>query len=337
MTNTLFIMKIFSIFVIDTININLIMNLQQLEYIVALDNHKSFSKAAESCFITQATLSTMVKKLEIELDIIIFDRKTNPIITTDEGKKIISEAKNVLFYSKRIKEITSEINSKVKGQIRIGIIPTVAGNLLHRILPVLISKYPDLELNIKEITTQNIINQLKTNDIDLGIVSTPLNLKTEFEETILYYEKLMLYGNFTSKAEAILNPNEIKNEKLWLLEESNCLTNQIINVCELKHKNINNNLNFYPNSFDSLINLVDQFNGLTLIPELYFLDLPNEQKKLVKNFTKPTPVREISIIYHRPYAKLKIIEVLSHEIKNIITPILTTSKLENKDLVIAKM
>ena len=137
------------------------MNLQQLEYIVALDKYKSFSKAAESCFITQATLSTMVKKLEEELDVVLFDRKTNPIITTDCGQELIKEAQEILIHSHRLKEYSSQIRGKIEGELKIGVIPTVAGNLLHRVLPKILAKYPQLKLIIQEITTENIVQKLK--------------------------------------------------------------------------------------------------------------------------------------------------------------------------------
>ncbi len=312
------------------------MNLQQIEYIVALDKFKSFSKAAEACFITQATLSTMVKKLEEEFDMVIFDRKTNPIITTDCGKEIIEEAKRILIHINNLKNLPSKLKGKIEGELKIGIIPTIASNLLHRIIPNLLNKYPNLRLKINEITTSNIIAQLKTGGIDVGIVSTPLQ-KNEFEEKILYYEKLMVYGKIKNNQKEYLSPKDIVYEKIWLLEEGNCLSDQIMNVCSLSAKKVNTNFDFKPNSFDSLLNMVDITNGLTLIPELYVLDLSKEKKGKVANFKTPYPVREVSLIYNRPYAKLRLINALGKEIKQTILPILHTSKLKNKEMIIAKM
>jgi LysR family hydrogen peroxide-inducible transcriptional activator len=312
------------------------MNLQQIEYIVALDKFKSFSKAAEACFITQATLSTMVKKLEEEFDMVIFDRKTNPIITTDCGKEIIEEAKRILIHINNLKNLPSKLKGKIEGELKIGIIPTIASNLLHRIIPNLLNKYPNLKLKINEITTSNIIAQLKTGGIDVGIVSTPLQ-KNEFEEKILYYEKLMVYGKIKNNQKEYLSPKDIAYEKIWLLEEGNCLSDQIMNVCSLSAKKVNTNFDFKPNSFDSLLNMVDITNGLTLIPELYVLDLSKEKQAKVIDFKTPYPVREVSLIYNRPYAKLRLINALGKEIKQTILPILHTSKLKNKEMIIAKM
>jgi LysR family hydrogen peroxide-inducible transcriptional activator len=312
------------------------MNLQQIEYIVALDRFKSFSKAADACFITQATLSTMVKKLEEELDMVIFDRKTNPIITTDCGKEIIDEAKKILLHSNNIKDLPSKLKDKIEGELRVAVIPTIASNLLHRVIPKLLKKYPHLKLIIQEITTGNIINQLKTGEIDVGIVSTPLP-KNDFEEEILYYEKLMVYGKIKNSQMKYLSPKDIAYENIWLLEQSNCLSDQIMNVCSLSPKKLNINLDFKPNSFDSLINMVDNTDGLTLIPELYYKDLMKEKKAKVIDFKSPYPVREVSIIYNRPFAKLRLINALGKEIKQAVLPILQTTKLKNKEMIIAKM
>ena len=327
-------MTILFIFAIDIIN-SYKMNLQQLEYIIALDNYKSFSKAAEACFITQATLSTMVKRLEEELDVVLFDRKTNPIITTDCGKEIIEEAKKVVFHKNYLVELAHQVKGKIEGEIKIGIIPTIASNLLHRILPVIFHKYPNLRIRIEETTTQNVLDKLKKMEIDVGIVSTPLN-HSEIEEEILYYEKLLVYGD-NQKNRNYRTPKEIDVEKLWLLQQGNCITDQIIDLCSLNNKMVYENLKFQPNSFETLLNLVDEFNGLTLIPELYYLDLPLAKKEKVSDFKSPFPVREISLVYHRPFAKLRLINALSIEIRNIILPFLQTSKLKNKDMQIAKI
>ena len=307
------------------------MNLQQLEYIVTVDKLKSFSKAAAACHVTQATLSTMVKKLESELELVLFDRKTNPILTTECGRDIIDEAHKVLRHSSRLKELASEARGVIEGELNIGIIPTIASNLLHRILPQFLSAYPKLKLNVREITTQHIIDQLRNGELDAGIASTPLR-EDQLEEDILYYEKLMVYGNTTSSETRFLTPKDIADEQVWLLEEGNCLTDQVINICALNSRQMDSNLSFSPNSFDSLLNIVDNLNGLTLIPELYCKDLPAERQVKVRDFNPPYPVREVSLVYFRPYAKLRLISALSNEIRQLIKPTLQTSHLKNSEM-----
>lgn len=306
------------------------MNLQQLEYIVALDRLKSFSKAAEACHITQATLSTMVKRLEEELDVVIFDRKTSPVITTECGKELIEEARKILAHSQNIHQLAAALKGKIEGELKIGIIPTIAGNLLHRVIPPFIAQFPNLKLHIFELTTNNILQQLKTGELDAGIVSTPLQVE-EMEEAILYYERLKVYGLPSQNKEYVI-PEELASEKIWLLEEGNCLRNQFINLCAINPKKMSSNLYFQPNSFESLINFVDHFNGLTLIPELYYQDLPVDKKAKTSDFAPPFPVREVSLIYYRPYAKLRLVTALMEEIKRTIPPILETAAFRNSDL-----
>lgn len=341
-TNTLR-KTIVSITAIDTVNVfgflwkatsPPVMNLQQLEYIAAVDRLKSFSRAAEACNITQATLSTMIRKLEDELGVVLFDRKTSPIITTDCGKEIIAEARTLLFHANRLKILASESRGRVEGLLKLGIIPTIAGNLLHRILPVLLEKYPGLQLQIQEITTGNIVQQLKAGLLDAGIVSTPLN-QPEVEEDILYYEKLMVYGDIVASETRFLSPKDIANQRIWLLERGNCLTGQVMRICDLQTRPMDENLQFQPNSFDSLLSMVDSMDGLTLLPELYVADMPAARRGKVHDFSAPHPVREVSLIYHRPYAKLRLLEVLAHEIKLKLRAELQTSHLKSSDMTIA--
>ena len=290
------------------------MNIQQLEYIVALDHFNNFSKAAEACFITQATLSTMVKKLEEELGVVIFDRKTNPILTTDSGKSIIEEAKKVLEHTSKIKEMAIDINQKIEGEISIGVIPTISSSLLHRLLPSLLNKYPNLHFTIEELTTKTIIQQLKSGVLDVGIISTPINQK-ELEVEILFYEKLLVYGQIKVDIKYLIPDDLAQFHQIWLLKEGHCLREQVINLCELEPNIIKQNLTFQPNTFDSLLNIVDTFGGLTLLPELYYNDLDTTRKSKVTPFKAPHPVREVSIVYHRPFVKQRSIQMLVKEIK----------------------
>lgn len=311
------------------------MNLQQLEYIVAVDQLKNFSRAAEYCHVAQATLSAMVKKLEEELAIVIFDRKANPIMTTDCGAEIIAEAKKVLYHSYQLRERANTAQNNIEGSIKIGIIPTIANALLPKILKPILAKYPKLEMRITEIPTQNILKQLRNGDIDLGIVVSPL-ADEDIEENILYYETLMIYGIMEKDTKYIM-PEEIKNQKLWLLEEDHCLRNQMMQLCSLKsNESMPKNLTFEAHSFETLLNLVDNFGGLTLIPELYYQTLPDNRKEKVRFFQSPIPVREVSLVFFRPFAKHRIIHALTNEIKQIVNQDLISNKYKKSELIITK-
>lgn len=187
-----------------------------------------------------------------------------------------------------------------------------------------------------EITTQNILKQLKEGTIDMGILATPLETE-DIEEEILFYETLMVYGALNNDTQFII-PEDIKKEKIWLLEEGNCLRNQVINLCSLRKKeNMPLNLKFDAHSFGTLLNMVDQLGGLTLIPELYYQSLSDARKEKVKFFKSPIPVREVSIVFYRPFAKKNTIEAIASEIRSLVQPILMTNQYKNSELDIVKM
>ncbi len=307
------------------------MNFQQLEYVIAVHEQKQFSRAADTCHITQATLSSMIKKLEEELKIVLFDRSRQPVVTTEEGLKFVLKAKKILALQSELFQLEPDQNTELTGKIRLGVIPTVANSLLPLILPSIIKKHPQLEIVISEVTTVEIKEQLKADKIDAGILATPVNDET-LEENILYYEAMMVYG-VNGKEKKFLSSADIKNEKIWLLEEGNCFRNQSITLCNIQEKsNQPNNITFKGSSFDTLINLADKFGGFTLIPELYFNLMAKEKQKRTRHFEKPLPVREISMIYHRPFAKRRTIDLLSELIVSEITPLLITTEHKAKDL-----
>lgn len=312
------------------------MNIQQLEYVLAVHRFKHFGKAANYCHVTQATLSAMIKKLEEELEVNFFDRKASPIVTTDCGLDLIESARKVLYEIDQLKEIAKTVKNKVEGHIKIGIIPTIANVLMPKLLKKVLFKYPRLNVEILEITTQDIVKQLKEGSLDVGLLSTPLRMD-EIEENILYYEALMVYGELENEKQYVV-PGELYDHKIWLLEEGNCLRDQVIEICKLKQSNaLPENLKFEANSFETLLNLVDEFGGLTLIPELYDQTLSEERHKRVRKFQVPIPVREISMVYFRPFAKFRLIHLLTEEIKQLVAPMLMTNQYKKSELTIVEM
>lgn len=306
------------------------MNFQQLEYILAVHRHQHFGIAAESCHVTQATLSAMIIKLEDELGISIFDRSHKPIKTTAQGLDVIEKARTILTLQKDLLQI-KDYDSYMSGTIRIGIIPTIASSLLPIILPEIMAKFPELKLVISEITTDEIINHLEMDKIDIGILATPLHNES-IEEHILYYEPMKVYGLENSKKDYVTS-SEVKNKDIWLLEEGHCFRNQAITICELQEKKVKESkLQLEANSFETLINITDQFGGLTLLPELYCLQLPKKRSDRLKPFNKPIPVREVSIVTYRQVINSKTIETLAELIKQLVVPKLSVSKYQNKDL-----
>ena len=292
------------------------MNTQQLEYIIALDDCRHFVKAAEKCFVTQATLSMMVKKLEDELKVKIFDRSRQPVIPTEMGEKIIAQAKIILKENERLKEMITEEQDEVKGELRIGIIPTLAPYLLPLFMNSFLKKYPLVKLKISELTTDDIIYKLEKHDLDAGLLSTPLNLQS-INEHVLFHEQFVVYA---SSKEKILKKKyvlaaDIDVKRLCLLEEGHCLRSQIVNLCELKEEEeIANQFDFATGSLETLKRIVKTNQGITILPSLALKDMTTREKLNVRHFKDPVPVREIGLVTYRYFMKEKLINCLKDEI-----------------------
>jgi LysR family transcriptional regulator, hydrogen peroxide-inducible genes activator len=295
------------------------MNIQQLEYILAVDQLKSFSKAADYCHVTQATLSAMVKKLEEQLDIVIFDRKANPIATTENGREILIQAQQVVAHANALLSSSKAINQKVEGRVKMGIIPTIASSILPLIMKPLVEKYPLLHLEIQELTTNQLIKDLREGKLDVGILSTPI-AANDLETNLLYVEDLRLYG-YLSTGEKQVSKSALTQQRIFLLQEGHCLRDQIIQLCDLKkQKSLPTNLSVESNTFDTLLNLVDTFQGMTLLPSLYINQLNEQRKQHLVDIKDGSLSREVSMCYYRPYAKWNILHRLQSEITELIQP-----------------
>lgn len=309
------------------------MNLQQLEYIVAVDAHRHFVTAAEKCFVTQATLSMMIKKLEDELEVKIFDRSKQPVVPTETGKLIIAQAKKALQDTARIKEIVNEERGLVRGELKVGIIPTLAPYIIPMFINSFLKKYPDVKLQISELTTEAITEKLEQYSLDVGIMATPLNNDALIEQP-LFYEQFVVYASAQEKLlkKKYLLAQDIDINRLWLLEEGHCLRSQVMNLCELKHREKElHQLDFESGSIETLKKIVDLNQGITILPELALNDLHTSQRDRVRQFKSPAPVREISIVTFRHFVKEKLIDALKQEILDNIPADMKSTK--NKEMV----
>lgn len=304
------------------------MTLIQLEYIIAVDTYKSFVLAAEKSFVTQPTLSMQIQKLEKSLDVRIFDRSKQPIVATDIGAAIINQARSVLKERDKIKELISETQDELGGEIRIGVIPTLAPYLLPKILGSFMEKYPKMKLQIWESTTTKVINELKLGLLDCGILSTPLD-DNELIENPLFYESFVAYISQDSilNKTVTVNATDLLNEKLWLLNEGHCMRNQVLNICQKKRMlNPEQTLEYNTGSVETLKRMVDMNSGVTILPELSILDFSEDELESVRYFKSPEPVREISLITTKNFLKKKAISLLTKEILSVIPDKFKSSK-----------
>lgn len=293
------------------------MNLQQLEYIVALDIHRNHSKAAEHCHVTQPTLSMMVKKLEDELGVRIFDR-SQPLKPTHSGEIIVSRARQILQEIKNLKEFIRNEKDSIEGEFRLGVIPTLAPYLLPRFLNEFLEKHPGTSFTVLELQTEEIIKQLKTNRLDAAILVTPLEDR-EIREVPVFYEPILLYTSENQKyfQQEKVNLKSLTTENLLLLEEGHCFRGQVMNLCSAsKVKKTHHQLNYQSGSFETLKAMVDNNYGYTLIPELAV----NAKSKHVKHFTSPEPVREVSLAVHQGFVKEMLLIKLRDAILKAIPP-----------------
>lgn len=292
------------------------MTITQLEYIVALDTHRNFVHAAESCFVTQPTLSMQIQKLEDELGVKIFDRSKQPVIPTHIGEFIVAQARNVLREHGKIIELIQDEKGVIKGDLRIGIIPTVAPYLIPRFLVKFLNKYPEVNLVVNELTTEQIIYHLKNDLLDCAIMASPIKDKNLNEET-LYYEEFVAYVSASNKLakKTTLKTTDLDMSDIWILNEGHCMRNQVINLCgERKKDNTKSRFEYQTGSVETLKRIVEQDDGMTILPELSVMDMGDDQMDLVRYFKSPEPVREISMFTHRHFVKKKLIKTLSDEI-----------------------
>lgn len=291
------------------------MTLQQLEYILAVNQFRHFAKAAEYCRVTQPTLSAMIQKLEEELDTRIFDRSQQPVCPTPVGIHIIEQAQNILVQANRIKNIIEEEKHSLTGTFKLGILPTVAPYLLPRFFPQLMKKCPDLDIRVVEMKTNDIKKALQTGEIDAGIVASLAGME-ELQQTPLFYEQFFAY---VSREDALFNnevirTSDLNGEQLWLLDEGHCFRDQLVRFCQMKSARASQ-LAYHLGSMETFMRMVESGKGVTFIPELAVLQLGDAQKELVRSFAIPCPTRQVVLLTNKNFIRHTLLEVLVKEIK----------------------
>ncbi|MET3113166.1 LysR family hydrogen peroxide-inducible transcriptional activator [Pedobacter sp. CG_S7] len=308
------------------------MTLVQLEYIVAVDTYRSFVGAAEKCFVTQPTLSMQVQKLEEMLNVKLFDRSRQPVTPTEIGAQIIEQARIVLQESQKIKELINNQQQDIAGELRVGIIPTLAPYLLPQVIASMMEKYPALKLLIWEYTTDDIIHHLKTGVLDCGLLATPLAEESIIEDP-LFYENFVTYISKNSKLikKKNIDPEDLESENIWLLNERHCMRAQVLNICRSTQENRLQGLTYNTGSVETLIKMVDLNNGATIIPELALAELSNKQLSKIRPFKSPEPVREISLVTHKNFIKKRMLNAFKEEIMEVVPKTMKNKK--KKDVI----
>ncbi len=295
------------------------MTITQLTYVLAIAEHKNFTKAAEKCFVTQPTLSTQIQKLEEELDILIFDRGKKPIELTEVGRKIVHQARNIVNESDRIQDIVDQQKGFIGGEFRIGIIPTIMPTLLPMFLKAFIKKYPKVKLKIEELTTEDIIQRINDGHLDAAIAATPLE-NSNIKERVLYFEPFVGYipEHHRLYKKKTIDVSDLEIEDMLLLEDGHCFRDGVINLCKAFKDQTNENFQLESGSIETLIKLSNEGLGMTLLPYFHTVELNENLNHNLRYFNEPSPAREVSIIYHKSELKMQIIDALHNVISGII-------------------
>lgn len=294
------------------------MNIQQLEYILAVDAYRHFAKAAEHCRVTQPTLSMMIQKLEDELGIKLFDRNSQPVKPTPAGKKVIEQARNVLYQASLIKDIVNEEEQSLKGPFRLAVLPTIAPYLLPRFMQKLSSKNKELDLRIREMQTAPTLSALLNGEIDAAIIANQPT-ENQLQGDTLFYEEF--YG-YVSKGDPIfkkerIRSTDISDERLWLLDEGHCFRDQLVRFCQMEKVKVRQAA-YRLGSLETFMRMVESGNGVTFIPELATYQLSEEQKELVRPFAIPKPAREIVFVTRKDFIRHSIAQILIDSIKQSV-------------------
>lgn len=292
------------------------MNLQQLEYLVAVNNYRHFVKAADACGVSQSTLSMMVRKLEEELDTIIFDREAHPVRPTAAGEKLIAQAEVVLYNTKQFREMAIAERECTGGDVSLAVIPTVAADVVPLLFRSVRASAPDINLETYEMKTCDIVEKLSKAELDMALMATPLD-NPVFLEIPIYYEKFYAYISPSDPlyAEKEIVSSSLPTERLWALQEGNCMRGQIFNMCSssscYKSK-------FEAGSIDTLIRVVDENGGFTVIPELHLQHLSERQRANVRNLVSPDATREISLVIRKDFVREGVLNQIADALKKAI-------------------
>ncbi len=311
-------------------------SLTQLEYVVAVDQHRHFGKAAKAVHISQPTLSQQIQKLEDDLGLILFDRLQKPIIPTEAGSAFIAQAKNVLKEQQKLLYLAGKKPAGVSGKFRLGIIPTVASHLLPLFVGAFSKKYPNVDLSIEELKTDTILQEIKNDRLDGAILATPLE-ESGLKEHPLYYETFFLYlsEGHPLLGKQSLTAQDLDENEMWLLQDGHCFKSQMAHFCSLNahHDSVFKNIHFQSGSLDTLRALVRKNRGYTMIPALMADTMSDaEVRNHVRAFKAPVPTREISFVYRRDHWKLDIIRAIEECVSSSLPASISRTKAKSNQV-----
>lgn len=292
------------------------MTLQQLRYITAVNRFRSFAKAADSCNVTQPTLSAMIVKLEEEIDIRIFERTNKLVSPTLAGMKIIRQAENILMEVDRISEIVSEDKGNIGGKFNLSVGPTIAPYILPKFIKHYRENYPSVELFIQELKTDFMLEALLRGEIDAGIGIAD-NIREGILEIPLYTEKFLVYLSESCwRKLPVFKPENLEHENMWIMKDAQCLRDSAFSFC--KARSIGHHI-YEAGSIDTLIRIVDENGGFTIIPELHLPFLSEKQRDNVRRIEGDyLSQRRISLYIRHDYIRQRMLNTITDTLKEFM-------------------
>ncbi len=291
------------------------MSLTELKFIVAVAQERNFRRAAEKCFVTQPALSLAIKKLEEELNVIIFERSRSDVSTTEIGAKIVEQASKVLEEAAQIKQLAELGKNQLKGALKLGMIHSVGPYLLPEIIPILRKTAPDMPLEVEENLTANLEAQLRGGVIDAAVIALPFDVPG-LQYRALYDEEfdVVVPSGHHWAARKHIKPEELSDEKVLLLNSGHCFSNQVTQACpELSRKGEI----LQGNSLETIRNMVASNLGITVLPCSATAERYNNPLIKVIPFTSPAPTRRIAITWRKSFVRLEAVEKIAEAIKAI--------------------
>jgi LysR family hydrogen peroxide-inducible transcriptional activator len=289
--------------------------LTELKFIVAVAQERNFRRAAEKCFVTQPALSLAIKKLEEELNVIIFERSRTDVNMTEIGAKIVEQAEKVLEESARIKQLAELGKNQLKGALKLGLIHSIGPYLLPEIIPILRKTAPDMPLEVEENLTANLETQLKNGVIDAAIIALPFDV-AGLQYRALYDEEfdVVVPSHHHWATRKHIKPEELSDEKVLLLNSGHCFSNQVTQACpELSRKGEI----LQGNSLETIRNMVASNLGITVLPCSATAARYNNPLIKVIPFASPAPTRRIAIAWRKSFVRLEAVEKIAEAIKAI--------------------
>ena len=289
------------------------MNLQQLRYIIAVNRFRNFAKAADACNVTQPTLSAMIVKLEEELDLRIFERTNKSVSPSNAGLKIIRQAESVLMEVDRISEILSEDKGLIGGRLNLSVGPTVAPYILPKFIKHYRKLYPTVDLSIEELKVEFMLDALLRGEIDAGIAISE-NLKQGILEIPLYTEKFYVYlAESCWRKLPVFNPETLEHESMWIMKEAQCLRDSAFSFCKARSKG---HRIYEAGSIETLIRIVDENGGYTIIPEMHLPFLTEKQRQNVRKIEGDhLSQRRVSLYIKEDYIRQRMLNTIVDALK----------------------